>query len=59
MPALQCQECGKALLVSDPTRSEDNCICSNCGRKVYARKQVKAAVKCPKCKTVNDTIATI
>ncbi len=60
MPALHCQECGKSLLPVNPNvDSDSNCICSDCGRNVFARTTIKAKVACPKCNLKNETTITV
>ena len=54
MPSLRCPECGKELLPIDPHTSEDDCMCSQCGRNVYARTTIKTKVKCPQCDKENE-----
>ena len=59
MPALQCQECGKELLPTKLASSNDPCICSDCGRNVYARARTKVEVKCQKCGKDNTITYTV
>jgi len=55
MPELRCPECGKKLLPNTTTGvGSGACVCSACGRKVYAgEKKVTAEVKCATCGKVN------
>jgi predicted RNA-binding Zn-ribbon protein involved in translation (DUF1610 family) len=59
MPSLQCQECGKELLRSNPTVNKDPCICRECGREVYGRELENVSVSCPSCGKTNKTKAVV
>lgn len=54
MPELRCPECGKKLLPNNTTGvGSGACLCSACGRKVYAGEKITAEVKCATCGKVN------
>lgn len=54
MPELRCPECGKNLLPGNTTGvGSGACVCSACGREVYAGEKVTAKVKCATCGKVN------
>lgn len=54
MPELRCPECGNELLPSKPEAVGDECICSQCGRKVYVSAETKVKGKCTKCGMTNE-----
>jgi len=54
MPELRCPECGNKLLPGTTTGvGSGGCVCSACGRKVYAGEKISAEVKCATCGKVN------
>ena len=55
MPELRCPECGKELLPAKPGDRADCCVCSACGREVFARLEKKVKVKCAQCGQENET----
>lgn len=59
MPELRCPECGKELLPPKPGAGGKYCICTACGREVYASKKVKINVKCPKCGAENEATVAL
>jgi DNA-directed RNA polymerase subunit RPC12/RpoP len=54
MPELRCPECGNKLLPGTTTGVGGSpCVCSACGRKVYAGEKITAEVKCATCGEIN------
>lgn len=55
MPELRCPECGKELLPTETKSEGEGCLCTACGREVYAGETISVKVSCPKCGKKNET----